>query len=81
MPGEGGDTVAKMATEKGWEVLGKEIYPTGTTDFSVGLLKAREAKCTGHPHLDGYAGEFHPPQAVVRYENTRPSLWNDHFCC
>ncbi|MDP2968510.1 MAG: ABC transporter substrate-binding protein [Deltaproteobacteria bacterium] len=36
-----GDLTAKLAGEKGWEVLGKEIYPTGTTDFSVGLLKVR----------------------------------------
>lgn len=40
----GGDTVDKMAKERGWEVLGKEVYPTGTTDFSVGLLKAKETK-------------------------------------
>jgi branched-chain amino acid transport system substrate-binding protein len=38
----GGDLVAKLAAEKGWEVLGKEIYPTGTTDYSVGLLKAKK---------------------------------------
>jgi branched-chain amino acid transport system substrate-binding protein len=38
----GGDLVAKLAVEKGWEVLGKEVYPTGTTDFSVGLLKAKK---------------------------------------
>ncbi|NWF91735.1 MAG: ABC transporter substrate-binding protein [Syntrophaceae bacterium] len=37
----GGDIVAKLASEKGWQVLGKEIYPTGTTDYSVGLLKAK----------------------------------------
>ncbi len=37
-----GDLTAKLAGEKGWEVLGREIYPTGTTDFSVGLLKARK---------------------------------------
>lgn len=37
----GTDVAAKMTTEKGWEVLGREVYPTGTTDFSVGLLKAR----------------------------------------
>ncbi|HSB06660.1 MAG TPA: ABC transporter substrate-binding protein [Thermodesulfobacteriota bacterium] len=36
-----GDLTAKLAGEKGWEVVGKEIYPTGTTDFSVGLLKAK----------------------------------------
>ncbi len=38
------DLTAKMASEKGWEVLGKELYPTGTTDYSVGLLKARDNK-------------------------------------
>jgi branched-chain amino acid transport system substrate-binding protein len=38
----GGDLVSKLATEKGWQVLGKEVYPTGTTDFSVGLLKAKK---------------------------------------
>jgi branched-chain amino acid transport system substrate-binding protein len=38
----GGDLVAKLASEKGWEVLGKEVYPTGTTDYSVGLLKAKK---------------------------------------
>ncbi|MBM4338393.1 MAG: ABC transporter substrate-binding protein [Deltaproteobacteria bacterium] len=36
-----GDRTGKLAKEKGWEVIGTEIYPTGTTDFSVGLLKAR----------------------------------------
>ena len=38
----GGDAVAKLASEKGWEIVGKEIYPTGTTDYSVGLLKAKK---------------------------------------
>jgi branched-chain amino acid transport system substrate-binding protein len=38
----GGDLVAKLASEKGWEILGKEIYPTGTTDYSIGLLKAKQ---------------------------------------
>src|SRR4030043_1636041 len=38
------DLTAKMALEKGWEVLGKELYPTGTTDYSVGLLKDRDIK-------------------------------------
>jgi len=38
----GGDAVNKLASEKGWQVLGKEIYPTGTTDYSVGLLKAKK---------------------------------------
>jgi branched-chain amino acid transport system substrate-binding protein len=38
----GGDLVAKLASEKGWGVVGKEIYPTGTTDYSVGLMKAKK---------------------------------------
>jgi branched-chain amino acid transport system substrate-binding protein len=38
----GGDAVNKMATERGWQVVGKEIFPTGTTDYSVGLLKAKK---------------------------------------
>jgi branched-chain amino acid transport system substrate-binding protein len=37
-----GDLTAKLAGEKGWEIVGKEIYPTGTTDYSVGLLKAKK---------------------------------------
>jgi branched-chain amino acid transport system substrate-binding protein len=38
----GGDRVEKMSKERGWEVLGKEIFPTGTTDYSVGLMKAKK---------------------------------------
>jgi branched-chain amino acid transport system substrate-binding protein len=34
--------VKKMYFDKaGWEVLGMEAYPTGTSDFSSGLMKAR----------------------------------------
>ena len=34
--------VRKMYFDKaGWEVLGEEAYPTGTTDFSSALMKAR----------------------------------------
>ena len=38
----GGNIIAKISTEKGWTVTGKEIYPTGTTDFSMGLIKAKK---------------------------------------
>ena len=34
----------KVATKKGWNVTGVEIYPTGATDFSMGLLKAKDSK-------------------------------------
>jgi len=40
-----GGIFAKVMAAKGWTVIGKpEIYPTGTTDFSMGLLKARREK-------------------------------------
>jgi len=38
----GGNILKKIMSGKGWEVLGLEIYPTGTTDFSPGLLKAKK---------------------------------------
>ncbi|MEW5911394.1 MAG: ABC transporter substrate-binding protein [Thermodesulfobacteriota bacterium] len=33
-----GDAMAK----KGWKVVGNTVYPTGTTDFSMGLVKAKK---------------------------------------
>ena len=33
-----------VAIKKGWNVTGVEIYPTGATDFSMGLLKAKNSK-------------------------------------
>lgn len=30
--------------KKGWQIIGHEVYPTGTTDFSVGLSKAKDGK-------------------------------------
>lgn len=36
-----GEVMGKMLGDKGFSVIGTEIYPTGTTDFSAGLLKAR----------------------------------------
>jgi branched-chain amino acid transport system substrate-binding protein len=41
----GGGIIAKVMAKKGWTVLGDpEIYPTGSNDFSMGLLKARREK-------------------------------------
>ncbi len=40
-----GGIFARSLAKKGWTVIGKpEIYPTGSTDFSMGLLKARRGK-------------------------------------
>ena len=41
----GGGIIAKVMAGKGWTVIGKpEIFPTGSTDFSMGLLKAKKEK-------------------------------------
>ena len=41
----GGGIIAKVMAKKGWHVIGKpEIYPTGTMDFSMGLIKAKKQK-------------------------------------
>ncbi len=36
----GGEAMKKALTEKGWTVIDMKIYPTGTGDYSVGLLDA-----------------------------------------
>ena len=41
---KGGEVMKKMLTDKGWEVVDLKIYPTGTTDFSVGLNDAERKK-------------------------------------
>ena len=40
----GGEIVSENLKKKGWEILGYERYPTGTSDFSAGLLKAKDAR-------------------------------------
>ena len=42
----GGGLIAKIMAGKGWTIVGgkPEIYPTGSTDFSMGLLKAKKEK-------------------------------------
>lgn len=37
-----GDLVAKLAEKEGFEILGKDVYPTGATDFSMGMLAAKK---------------------------------------
>ena len=36
----GGEAMKKGLTDKGWTVIDMKIYPTGTTDYSVGLADA-----------------------------------------
>jgi branched-chain amino acid transport system substrate-binding protein len=38
-----GGKIKEGLEDKGWNVVGYEKYPTGSTDFSVGLLKAKGA--------------------------------------
>lgn len=35
------EITSDVLKKSGWEILGTEAYPTGTSDFSAGLLKAR----------------------------------------
>ncbi len=37
-----GKIISKVAADKGFDMKGLEIYPTGTGDFSLGLLKAKK---------------------------------------
>lgn len=39
----GGDTMAGILEKRGWTVLGKDRFPTGASDFSMSLLKAKES--------------------------------------
>ncbi|MEW6665892.1 MAG: ABC transporter substrate-binding protein [Thermodesulfobacteriota bacterium] len=40
----GGEVIAKVAGGQGWNITGTEVYPTGTADFSMGLLKAKKSE-------------------------------------
>ncbi len=39
----GVEKVMEIVKGQGWEITGYEVYPMGSTDFSAGLLKAKEA--------------------------------------
>jgi len=39
-----GDIVKSGLEKKGWSIVGHEKWPTGASDFSTGLFKAKEAK-------------------------------------
>jgi len=39
-----GTSLKEGLEKKGWKIIGYEVYPTGTTDFSVGLSKAKDGK-------------------------------------
>jgi branched-chain amino acid transport system substrate-binding protein len=39
----GGQLIEKFGAKQGLTIDGTEVYPTGTTDFSMGLLKAKKA--------------------------------------
>ena len=41
---KGGEFMKKMLSEKGWDVVDLKIYPTGTTDYSLGLNDAASKK-------------------------------------
>jgi branched-chain amino acid transport system substrate-binding protein len=39
-----GTAVKEGLEKKGWKIIGYEVYPTGATDFSVGLSKVKDGK-------------------------------------
>ncbi len=39
-----GKIISSVAAKKGFDVLGMEVFPTGTTDYSMGLLEAKKKK-------------------------------------
>jgi len=39
----GGDIIGKLASQRGWTVTGRAVYPTGANDFSRALRKAAES--------------------------------------
>ena len=39
-----GNAVKEGLEKNGWKIIGYEVYPTGATDFSVGLSKAKDGK-------------------------------------
>ena len=41
---KGGEYMKKLLTEAGWDVLDMKIYPTGTSDYSLGLNDASRNK-------------------------------------
>lgn len=38
-----GEIITKLAKEKGFDVKGMEVFPTGTTDFSMGLMAVKRS--------------------------------------
>lgn len=38
-----GEIISKLAKEKGFDVKGMEVFPTGTTDFSMGLMAVKKS--------------------------------------
>lgn len=66
-----GGLVGKKLKAKGWQVLGNEVYPTGTLDYSTGLLKARDQKAQilfvwmDHPEIAILVKQWHDLKVPV----------------
>jgi len=66
-----GGLVGKKLTANGWQVLGNEVYPTGTIDYSAGLFKARDEKAQilfvwmDHPEIAILVKQWHELKVPV----------------
>jgi branched-chain amino acid transport system substrate-binding protein len=83
-----GNILKKMLLgEGGWEVWGPDIYPTGATDYSSSLLKAKDAKAEilfiwmDHPETSILARQWHElkipslPVAGINSFIEQPGSW------
>lgn len=82
-----GGLVGKILKEKGWKVLGNEIYPTGALDYSTGLLKAKEQRAQilfvwmDHPEIAILVKQWHAlkipvlPIAGISSAVEQPGAW------
>ena len=50
----GGEAMQKALSAKGWSVIDMKVYPTGTVDYSVGLM-TRARRAPSSFRMDGYA--------------------------
>lgn len=82
-----GEIVATRLRERGWQLLGNEVYPTGTGDYSTGLLKARASGAQllfvwmDHPEIAVLVKQWHDleipvlPIAGISSAVEQPGAW------
>jgi branched-chain amino acid transport system substrate-binding protein len=82
-----GNIVEGKLENMGWEVLGHEVYPTGTVDYSSGLLRVRDAQAQtlfvwmDHPEIANLVQQWNDlaipvlPIAGISSAVEQPGAW------